>query len=132
MFHYQLEAVSSLPDILGDELASTHGVGFARNCVVHLGGYFRVQGGRRSIAQFMKRSGASAVSGYTKVVNFLGARSPGLALEANYFSEISHVNLATLRQPQKGRAGRNRMRQIEAKMQADHPDCVFKLWLANE
>lgn len=117
----QVQAISTLPDIVGE--------GFARRCLVHLGGCSMVQRSERGVRKFMERSGASAVSGFTQEVNYLGMAAPALALEGNYFSELSDVNLATLHQPVNGEAGRERMRVIAAQMQASFPDCGFKLWL---
>ena len=101
MLYPQMEAISSLPDILGDV--------FAQHCVVHLGGCNLVQIEQGPIERFMERSVASAVSGFTEEVYSLGARAPALALEGNHFAEASGVNLAALHRPMRGRAARTRM-----------------------
>ena len=117
----QSQEISTLSDDVGK--------GFASGCVVHFGGCAMVKGRKRVVREFMRRSGASAVSGFTKTVNYLGVATPALTLEANYLYEISYLNLDALHQRE---TERKRMRDVAKKLQDAHPKCGFELWLANE
>ena len=114
-----------------NQLSELVGEGFAKGCVVHLAGCGTVLDCEPKIKDFMLHSGAVAVSGYTREVWWLDAKSPGLACDAIYLVEVSWVdglhNLAN-----RGQAGderRTTMCEIAAQLRDSFPTVGFRLWL---
>ena len=113
------------------ELSERVGRGFAKGCLVHLGGCNIVRDREREVIEFMRHSGAVAVSGYTEEVGWLEAAWPGLACDAIYLTEVSWVtglhNLANA--GQRGENRREQMCEIAAKLRDSFPTVGFMLWL---
>ena len=94
------------------------------NCLVHFGGCKVLEVEENRIREFVKRTGAMGVSGYTEDVGWLDTKwPPALALELMLFSSISaeEIDLTD------GRSAR-RLRPIAERLKKKFPECGFQLY----
>lgn len=91
------------------------------NCWVHFGGCNVLDVPKKTIREFMERSGAVVVSGYTAEIAWANTNfAPALALELVLFSSIADIPLYD------GRS-RRRLKSIAESLGSRFEDCGFRL-----
>ena len=132
-------AVETLPG-LAEQMG---GPEFADRCLIHFDGCRLLENvSDQDLDEFMERSGASAVSGYTTDAGWLtehrvrhGVIPPAVALDAMFFSSIMErdIRLDLLQGDQAARVERRQdLRDLAEELQARFPTCGFRLRITGD
>lgn len=93
-----------------------------RECLIHFGSCSVMDAPARTIADFVKKTEAMAISGYRVDTGWSGIWAPALALEMMYFNSISEEKI-----DQTSGHSLRRLSKVAANLNERFADCEFEL-----